>query len=143
MLSDILAAVLFSQLENKSIIQQKRKNIWQHYFTSLQQWASTNNITLPTIPVDCNQAYHMFYLVMPSLEIRTKFIQHLNQHNIKAVFHYQPLHSSVMGKKLGGSKYACPNTQVAADRLVRLPFFNDITADELKLVVDVVKKFKT
>ena len=140
-LSDILAAVLFSQLENKNVIQQKRHYIWQYYLTRLQEWANNNSISLPTIPAICEQTYHMFYLVMPALEIRTQFIQYLKQHGITAVFHYQPLHSSSMGIKLGGGKFSCPITKLAADRLVRLPFFNDIQPDELKFVADTVCKF--
>lgn len=121
-LSDILAAFLHAQLNETDKIQIKRKTIWNYYYEHLQDWAITNNIRLPIIPEHCEQAYHMFYLLMPSLETRTNFIKYLKKNKIAAVFHYLPLHQSDMGQKIGGKKYNCPVTEDISDRLVRLPF---------------------
>ena len=94
-------------------------------------WANENDIRLPTIPENCEHPYHMFYLLMPTLEKRTIFIQHLKKYGISAVFHYLPLHLSKMGKKFGGKVGDCPVTENISDRLVRLPFYNDLNIEDL------------
>ncbi len=140
-LSDILAAFLHAQLNEADKIQIKRKTIWNYYYEHLKDWAIANDVRLPIIPEHCEQPYHMFYLLMPSLKTRTKFIKHMKENEILAVFHYLPLHKSDMGRKLGGEKYNCPVTEDVSDRLVRLPFFNDMTEKELNTVTKVIYKF--
>jgi len=137
-MSDILAAFLYGQLECADQIQNIRDDIWKRYYEGLEAWAHSNNVRLPIIPEYCDQAYHMFYLLFPSLEERTRFNQHMYDHNISSVFHYLPLHESKMGKKICKTPMDCSVTSDIADRLVRLPFFNDITNSELAKVIDVV-----
>ena len=124
--SDLLAAFLYGQLEKRDLIQKKRKHIWDIYYKNLNIWAKDNGVQLPTVPDHCEQSYHMFYLIMPNPEKRTAFIQHLQKRGINAVFHYLPLHLSKMGEKFGGAKGDCPVTENISDRLVRLPFYNDL-----------------
>jgi dTDP-4-amino-4,6-dideoxygalactose transaminase len=80
-------------------------------------------------------------MVLPSLELRTKFIQHLKKSGISAVFHYQALNSSPMGLQLGGRKGQCPVSENMSDRLVRLPFFNSMTEEEQERVVSAIIEF--
>jgi len=129
--SEILAAILYAQLEKRKLIQAKRKKIWDQYYEHLDAWANKNDICLPTIPENCEHPYHMFYLLMPTLEKRTLFIQHLKKNGILAVFHYLPLHLSEMAKKFGGTIGGCPVTENISDRLVRLPFYNDLNIEDL------------
>lgn len=131
LLSDILAAVLYAQLEKHELIKAKRKKIWEHYNEKLDAWANENVIRLPIIPEYCDQPYHMFYLLMPTLEKRNLFIQHMKKNGIMAVFHYLPLHLSKMGKMFGSGKGDCPVTENISDRLVRLPFYNDLDIETL------------
>ncbi len=141
--SDILAAYLFAQLESAEIIQAKRQHIWETYSRNLEEWAQKNGVRLPMIPADCEQSYHMFYLLFPGLEKRTEFINFLKQNNIQPVFHYLPLHLSKMGIQFGGQKGDCPVTEQISDQLVRLPFFTSMTEEETDKVIDYVKKFST
>jgi dTDP-4-amino-4,6-dideoxygalactose transaminase len=129
--SDILAAILYAQLEKRELIQGKRKKIWENYYEHLDAWANKNDIILPTIPQNCEHPYHMFYLLMPTLEKRNIFIQHLKNNGILAVFHYLPLHLSEMGKIFGTKVGDCPVTENISDRLVRLPFYNDLDIETL------------
>jgi dTDP-4-amino-4,6-dideoxygalactose transaminase len=140
--SDILAAVLYAQLENWQSIQQHRTEIWNYYYDNLQDWASSNNCRLPVIPDYCQQAYHMFYMLMPDLDTRQQFIDTLKQHQIHAVFHYLPLHLSDMGQKFGGKPGDCPVTESISDRLVRLPFHNALTREEQSQVVKAIKSLR-
>jgi dTDP-4-amino-4,6-dideoxygalactose transaminase len=84
----------------------------------------------------------MFHLIMNSLEERTALINHLQALQVNAIFHYQPLHLSSMGRRLGGRENDCPVAEAISDRLLRLPFYNDMTEDELSQVVAGVKSFR-
>lgn len=136
--SDILSAYLLAQLEASSEIQVRRKQIWERYYEALEDWAREHNVGLPFVPPHCDQAYHMFYLILPSLAARRSLIQHLKSHGIMGVFHYLPLHLSPMGAKFGG-KGDCPVTERISDTLLRLPFYYDLDRDAQDLVVAAIK----
>jgi dTDP-4-amino-4,6-dideoxygalactose transaminase len=84
----------------------------------------------------------MFYLLLPSLKYRQALIAHLRAQQINSVFHYQPLHLSEMGIKFGGRKGHCPVTEDISDRLLRLPFYNDLGEADQARVVEAIKSFK-
>ncbi len=140
-LSDVLAAILYGQLRNKDKIQRMRRHHWDRYHDTLGSWTADNNICMPLIPEHCQQAYHMFYLLMPSLDERGHFIEHLKTQGVQAVFHYLPLHQSVMGKKIGRSPVDCDTSADISDRLVRLPFHTGMTDTELNCVISAVTSF--
>lgn len=139
--SEILAAFLFAQLENWEEIQTRRKTIWDYYDQNLSSWAQERNIRLPYVPAHCAQSYHMFYMLLPGLEERQTLISYLKKEEISAVFHYLPLHLSDMGKRFGGRAGDCPVTEDISDRLLRLPFYNNMTEQELERVVLTIKEF--
>ena len=140
--SDILAAFLYAQLEAREIIQSKRERIWNCYEEHLRDWAVDYGVQLPSVPSHCEQPFHMFYLLLPSLEARQALITYLNALEINSVFHYLPLHLSSMGRRFGGKSGDCPVTEEVSDRLVRLPFYNDITEADQARVLCGLKEFK-
>jgi dTDP-4-amino-4,6-dideoxygalactose transaminase len=140
--SDLLAAFLLAQLEARQEIQKKRQRIWEWYQHHLQDWAAENGARLPVVPVECEQAYHMFYMVLPSLEFRQALISHLKAQGILSVFHYVPLHSSEMGRKWAGRETPCPVTEDISARLLRLPFYNDLSEAEQARVAGAVTSFR-
>jgi dTDP-4-amino-4,6-dideoxygalactose transaminase len=140
--SDLLAAFLFAQLEARQEIQKKRRRIWESYQRHLAQWAVENGVRLPVVPAECEQAYHMFYMVLPSFEFRQSLISHLKAQGILSVFHYVPLHSSEMGRKWSARETRCPVTEDVSLRLLRLPFYNDLTEAEQARVVAAVTTFR-
>jgi len=137
--SDLLAAFLLAQLEAREEIQRKRRRVWEYYWQHLRALARENNVRLPVVPPKCEQAYHMFYLILPSLECRQALITHLKEQGILSVFHYVPLHLSTMGMKFGACE--CPVTEDLSSRLLRLPFYNDLTKDDQAHVVGAVEEF--
>ena len=139
--SDILAAFLYGQLERRAEIQAKRRRIWERYARELPAWAAALGIGLPFVPDHCRQPYHLFYLVTASLDQRTHLIAHLKQRGILAVFHYLPLHISEMGQRLGGKPGDCPVTEDLSDRVLRLPFYNDLSEAEQDYVVESLRAF--
>jgi dTDP-4-amino-4,6-dideoxygalactose transaminase len=140
--SDILAAFLYAQLEAREIIQSKRKRIRKYYEEHLRDWAADRGVQLPSVPSHCEQPYHMFYLVLPSLAVRQALITYLNAHQINSVFHYLPLHLSSMGQKYGAKKGDCPITEDVSDRLLRLPFYNDLAEVDQARVLAAIKGFR-
>ena len=84
----------------------------------------------------------MFYLLLPTLESRQRLMAHLKEREILAVFHYLPLHLSPMGVRYGGRPGECPVAESISDRLLRLPFFGGLTADEQERVIDAIRDFK-
>ena len=139
--SDLLAAYLFAQLEGKDDIQKRRQTIWERYHAELKGWAAKHGIGLPTIPTHTQQPFHLYYLMLNSLEERTALIAHLKGRGILSAFHYQPLHSSLMGKKFGGVMGSCPITEKAGDRLLRLPLYASLSASEQASVVESILEF--
>jgi len=142
LISDVLAAFLFGQLERGETIQTKRQQIWERYYLELGEWAKKEKVQLPHVPFGCGQAYHMFFLVLPSLEARQSLIAHLKARNIVAVFHYQSLHLSDMGQTFGGKPGDCPVTERLSDCLLRLPFYNSMTDEEQTRVIRAVMEWK-
>lgn len=140
--SDLLAAFLLAQFEQRANIQSKRQALWQLYRSLLTEWAEKNHVRLPVVPPHCEQAYHMFYLLMPDLAARTRLIAHLKERGVWAVFHYLPLHQSPMSQQWQGRRCACPVTDEVSDRLVRLPFFNSMTPEEILRVVATIHEFR-
>jgi dTDP-4-amino-4,6-dideoxygalactose transaminase len=139
--SELLAAYLFAQLEVREQIQASRQRIWETYYKELGAWAEENNVHMPFVPAHCEQTYHMFYVLFPSLEARQAAIVHLKARGINAVFHYLPLHLSPMGEKYGGKQGDCAVTERISDQLLRLPFYTNMTDDEQKRVIEALKEF--
>jgi dTDP-4-amino-4,6-dideoxygalactose transaminase len=137
--SDLLAAFLYAQLEAREGIQAKRRRIWEYYAENLEEWARSNGVRLPIVPEHCEQPFHMFYMLMPSLAHRQRLIEYLRARGILAVFHYQPLHLSPMGIRFGGKPGQCPVTESVSDRLVRLPFYNSLTEGELSRIAQAIE----
>lgn len=147
-MSDVLAAFLYGQLEQWQIIQAKRRAIWEQYDEALGDWARANSIRRPIIPEHCEQAYHMYYLPMPSLEARSDFISHLANCGVKAVFHYLPLHRSSFAESRNFGAWSkerkadCPVAENVSDRLARLPFYTSMTQDEQQQVISAVVSWR-
>ena len=140
--SDLLAAFLYAQFEQRERIQSHRKNVWDMYHAGLKDWAEKHGVQLPCIPEDREQAYHMFYMLLPTLDLRQRLIMHLRERGIYSVFHYLPLHLSDMGQGFGYKAGDCPVTERISDQLIRLPFYNDLTGSDQELVMDAIMEFK-
>ncbi|MEW5976921.1 MAG: dTDP-4-amino-4,6-dideoxygalactose transaminase [Acidobacteriota bacterium] len=140
--SDLLAAFLYAQLEARREIQSVRRRIWEFYHQRLATWAHDFDVGLPVVPEHCHQTYHLFYLLLPSLQSRQAMIAHLKSREIFSVFHYLPLHLSDMGRSFGGAVGDCPVTESVSDRLLRLPFYNGLSESDQETVVQAITSFR-
>ena len=139
--SDVLAAFLFAQFEHWEQIQASRSRIWEYYRKNVKEWAGQNRVKLPFVPEYCEQPWHMFYMLMPTLGARQGLIAHLKAREILSVFHYLPLHLSEMGQRWGGKEGDCPVTERVSDCVIRLPFYNELSNGDQDRVVSAVREF--
>nr|WP_211196217.1 dTDP-4-amino-4,6-dideoxygalactose transaminase [Flavobacterium sp. H122] len=141
--AETIAAFLWAQLENLEMIQERRKEIWSLYYSSLNKLCDEFNIGLPHIPEFASNNAHMFYLVTNDLEERTGLINHLKQSGVLAVFHYLSLHKSpyYSNEYPDVAAYNLVNTDNFADRLIRLPLYFDLTNENVEFICGEITKF--
>lgn len=138
--SELIAAFLYAQLENSGRITEKRMAIWNYYNERLAGLEDKGLLKRPFVPEYCQHNGHMFYIIVENAAVREKLLAHLKMKNIQAIFHYVPLHTSPMAKKLG-INVSLPVTDDMAERIVRLPCFFELTLAEQDRVVDEIENF--
>lgn len=137
--SELVCAFLYAQLEAIDAITARRRQIYELYYQHLAPLAEGSLLRLPVIPDRCESNYHLFHILLPDVETRDELMSHLKATGVQAVFHYVPLHSSPFGRTFGNKEL--PLTTDLSARLLRLPFFNDITEDEQMHVINQVAAF--
>ena len=141
--SEICSAFLCAQLELLDEIRARRRAAFEYYHDRFADLEDEGLIRRPVIPLECESNYHLYYLLLPTHDLRDALMAHLNALGINAVFHYIPLHSSPMGRKFGYRAGELPVTENVSGRLLRLPFFFEISREEQDEVVDAVAAFVT
>lgn len=139
--SEMNAAYLWGQLQAADQINNDRLASWNDYYQALRPLEQAGKLELPAIPEDCVHNAHMFWVKCRDLEERTAFIQHLKDSGVLAVFHYIPLHSAPAGLRYGRFSGEDVYTTKESDRLVRLPLYYGLTAQERQQVIQAVKAF--
>lgn len=139
--SELTAAMLYAQLEDTLTITRKRLAIWEQYHTAFEALEQQGHIVRPVIPADCQHNAHIYYILLPNLEERDRFIDTMQTAHIGVVFHYVPLHSSPAGQKFGRAVGDLPNTQRAGERLVRLPLWPDMLPEQVTYIIDKVTSY--
>ena len=140
-LCDLLAAFLYAQLEQRARIAARRRELWAYYDSSLRDWIGDHEVQLPQVPADCEASYHVYYLVLPSDELRPALIEHLRRGGVLSASHYTPLHLSRMGRAHGAAPGGCPVTERVSARLVRLPLYHDLSTAQQDRVLDGIREF--
>ncbi len=139
--SDMNAAYLYAQLELAQEITQARLDRWQEYWEQLTPLAQAGKIELPYIPSYCTHNAHMFYIKTKDMEERSRLIAYLKEKDILSVFHYVPLHSAPAGIRFGRFHGEDRYTTKESERILRLPMFYTLTADQVEYITDQVKAF--
>ena len=139
--SEINAAFLWAQLEIASEITDRRLNIWSKYHEAFAELENKEKLRRPIIPFECQHNAHMYYLIMPNLDIRTRLIRYLKDSNINTVFHYVPLHSSPAGIRYGMVSGELKFTDNLSERLVRLPLWIDMNEGQVHYIINCIHDF--
>ena len=127
--SEITAAFLCAQLEQANDITQKRIGIWNFYHQSLLDIEKQGKIQRPFIPQECTHNAHIYYIILKEQK-RDHVLKKLKEQGIHAISHYEPLHSSVAGKKYAKTYIELPNTEKLASQIVRLPLYYSLSLQE-------------
>ena len=120
---EITAAFLSAQMSQADSITDRRLAIWASYHAWAEKHEQQGLLRRPIIPRHCTHNAHMYQLLMPSLDARTRFIQEMRIRDIQCVFHYIPLHSSPAGKHFGRENGSLDVTDRISETLVRLPLW--------------------
>lgn len=139
--SELNAAYLWAQLEHADEINQNRLDTWNRYYETFQPLAQEGKLELPVIPEGCAHNAHMFYIKLRDLEERTAFISHMKSKGVFCVFHYVPLHSAPAGLKFGRFHGEDVYTTKESERLVRLPLYYGLSAEDVRAVTAAARSF--
>jgi dTDP-4-amino-4,6-dideoxygalactose transaminase len=141
--SEIASAFLFGQLEQMEVLSERRCTIFERYQQQLLPLEAEGALRLPQIPRNCVANHHLFYILLADGAARDSLQSVLKSNGIHAVFHYVPLHDSPMGAKLGVFRSDLPVTSRVSERLLRLPFYAELTSvDQLRVVDRILAFFK-
>jgi dTDP-4-amino-4,6-dideoxygalactose transaminase len=139
-LSEVLAAYLYAQLEQREVILAKRKAVSERYGRLLEPMADELSFQLPVVPPDHEPAYHMFYVLLSDRQTRDAVIDAMRKQGVQPTFHYVPLHSAPAGIKFAARPTECPVTDDVSGRLLRLPFHNNLAIEDVERVVNVFRE---
>ena len=139
-MSDMLAAFLFGQLERFEEVFNKRNRIWKHYKSALSQWAESSGVVIPEYSADIEHTGHLFFMRLNSIDQRNDFIYYMKENGIQTPFHYQALHQTPFAQKFNPRE--CPNATIVSDTLVRLPIYYSMTQNEQDYVIDKILQYR-
>lgn len=137
-LSDVLAAYLYGQLEQRDSILARRRRVFERYCAALAPVADELGLVLPSVPADRAHAYHMFHLLLPGRAVRDRVLAAMQAAEVHATFHYLPLHRSPGGRRVSAGPAECPVTDDVSGRLLRLPFYTGLDDHDAARVVEVL-----
>jgi dTDP-4-amino-4,6-dideoxygalactose transaminase len=139
--SEIVSAFLYAQLEMLEPITVRRRKIYEFYQQELEALEAKGLLRLPRTPANCTSNYHMFYILLPDQQTRNDLMASFKQNGILAVFHYIPLHTSPIGRRFGYREGDLPITEELSGRLLRLPFYYEMTEEEQLRVIRQLTTF--
>lgn len=137
--SDILAAILYAQLERYDEIMSKRMNVWDTYQKEFKELETKELLRCPILPDNIEHNGHMYNLILPTAEIRNNLVDKLKEQGIYSYICYVPLHSAPMGIKLGYRPESCPVTEDYGERVLRMPLYADMTTEDALKVVELTR----
>ncbi|MDR1001995.1 MAG: dTDP-4-amino-4,6-dideoxygalactose transaminase [Oscillospiraceae bacterium] len=139
--SDLNAAYLMAQLEAADKINDARLSMWNLYYSELEALRDAGLLELPTIPAECKHNAHMFYIKLKDEAERQRLIEHLKANGVASVFHYIPLHSSEAGMLYGEFRGEDRYTTKESERLLRLPMYYGLKAEEVSYIAGKIKEY--
>ncbi len=138
--SELIAAFLWAQLEKGDTITQSRLDVWEYYHAAFQSLEANEHMRRPVVPAECGHNAHMYYVIMPTHELRDAAMEELKKLNINAIFHYVPLHSSPGGQRYTRTHGPMDVTDSLSARLLRLPLYNHMPSNLWAEVATAVEK---
>lgn len=139
-ISELQAAYLLAQLEEGEELTKKRIHVWEKYKSDLSDLENKGNFRLPRLAENCGHNAHIFSLLMNSQEDRTALMVSLKKDAVAAYPHFEPLHLSPAGRSFGLAGSDLLITEDVANRLLRLPIYNDMSGEEVGFVIEKINQ---
>ena len=139
--SDVLAAIMYGQMQRYDEIMEKRMFVWNSYAEELKDLEKEGKLVLPVLPDYVEHNAHMFNIILPTAKIRSDLVYKLKEKDVYAYICYVPLHSSPVGIKLGYKPETCPVTEDYGERVLRLPLYADMTKDDVAKVIELIHEY--
>ena len=137
-LCDLNAAYLLAQLEARREILARRREVFEGYARLLKPLAGDLGLDLPRVPPGDVPGYHLYYVLLPDRPTRDRVMATMRAAGVMATFHYVPLHSSPGGRRFAARETNCPVTDDVSGRLIRLPFHNALSTQDVERVVSTL-----
>jgi dTDP-4-amino-4,6-dideoxygalactose transaminase len=134
---EIVAAFLAAQLEHMEEITRRRLAIWDTYHGGLVDLEAAGLLRRPIVPATARHNAHLYYLLLATPQMRTRFIEHLATQGIHSVFHYVPLHDSPAGRRWGRAAGPLLVTHTVSRRLVRLPLWLGLESRQRRILGEI------
>lgn len=139
--SEISAAMLSVQLDNEAVTNQTRLEIWNRYYEAFAVAEQRGVVTRPGLPKHIQHNGHLFYLILPDINVRKRMMIFLKEQGIETTFHYTPLHQSEGGKKYCKSGMTLDNAASLPHRLLRLPLYPGLQISEQEKIIECANQF--
>ena len=140
-MTDIQASLGLQQLEKLNCFQRKREKIVKAYDGAFKDM---KEITIPFVKDNIKHAWHLYVIKIVSEKLkinRNQFIEALKAENIGTSVHFIPVHLHPYYRDTYGFKRGdFPNTEYAFDRVISLPLFPKMNDEDVKDVIDAVRK---
>ena len=135
-MTELNSSFLTHQLQTYDKIINKRKEIYEKYLDFFKSNNFEKYFYFNKNKYKFN--YHSLYIVLKN-QTATKLINFLKNKKIQAFIGYVPLHNSPFGKKI--FKKRLVNTELLANRVIRLPIHNNIKSKDIKYIEKNFKNF--
>jgi len=137
---DILAAIIYAQLEDYEVINKKRKKVYEFYSNLFSSKDYSSFFTLPKYSIESRHNNHAFFLIFNTDKQASNFIEFTKSKGVNCYIGYVPLHNSKIGKRLGLDK-RLNNTETYAKKIVRLPFHTNLIKEDLNYISEVFESY--
>lgn len=137
--NEVSCAILWAQLERCNEISTSRLANYEFYYKGLKNLDDSGFLKIPSVPDDCVHNAHIFYIILPTTELKNYIADGLKEKGISAFSHYIPLHSTVAGKKFGKYIGNMNITEYVFNGLLRLPVWIGLKAEDINYVVTTIQ----
>ncbi len=140
-LSDINCALGIVQLSRIEEIKRKRKQVAKWYQEAL---AGDNRFIVPTEPPGCDINWFVFVIRLAerfTRQNREKVLQTMRDAGIQVGDYFTPVHlQPFMAEQFGFKQGDFPITESVAERTIALPFYNNLSKQEIGIVCDELRR---
>ena len=131
---EVIAAFLWAQMEEADSITARRLALWEKYHEALAPLEAQGRLRRPVVPEGCTHNAHMYYILLDSLEQRTRVLANMKSQGVNCVFHYVPLHSAPYGVKNSRHHGDMQHTNQQSDNLLRLPLWVGLEEEQERVI---------